>query len=257
MLNLDNLFPKSSIEQQYIIRAPFYTEEKINPVSAEERHRRAMFEIGNTRIGKDGRTYVSIDQNGEYQSCFVSQYSKIIENNIEPKVKNVCIELHNRNYLTFGSCQGHKDSRIRWVGLVFNNKEQKKNFIENVDSFGLKVFWYDNHIDSVERPRKKEPWYADGIRLHIVWDQPYLEGASIDEKREFSYTDNHLTKFWNVQMCRKYEHYETVIMCIGRKIVAENWFEQLKSYINYNEKEIDSITQQLEEKIKLLPLYHG
>lgn len=252
------LIPSSNIEHRYIVRAPYHRSQELQrSFSAEERHRKAMFETGNTKFGPDGRTYVSIGEDGEYQSCFVSQFSPIIDRNIEPKVKNVCLELHKKNYLTFGSCQGHSDSKVRWIGLAFNTLEQKKEFIENVNRLELEIHWYDNHINSTERPSKKEPWYSDGLRLHIVWDRPFLENESITEKRNFPYSDKDLTKFWNLQMCRNYDHYESVIMVIGRKIIYNNWFDQLKTYVKYDEGKIDQITKQLEEKINLIPLYYG
>lgn len=254
---MSSLFPKAAIEQYYRIQSEFYSEVKPVSMSAEQRHRRAMFEIGNTRFGKDGRTFVSIDRNGEYQSCFVSQYSGIIEKNIEPKVRGICLELHKKNYLTFGSCQGHEDTKIRWIGLVFNTLDQKLDFIKNIDDLGLEIYWYDNHINSIERPKKKEPWYSDSCKLHIVWDQPHLEDSSIDEKREFPYSESDLTKFWNVQMSRKYGRYESVIMCIGKKMFYESWIKQLWKDFIYDEKKIDHISKILEEKIKTIPYYEG
>jgi len=225
--------------------------------SSAEMHRRAMFEIGNKYTAPDGRRYVSVDSNGEYQSCFVSQYSKIIYNNIEPKVKGVCKALHDKGYLTFGSCQGHSDSKIRWIGLVFNTVTQKQEFIKNVNSFNLDIHWYENHLDSKERPQKQEPWYSDVVKLHIVWDNCSLENASIDEKRNYPYTDADLTKFWNIQMARRYDHYESVLLVIGRKMVYENWIKQLWTYCTYDVNYIDTVTLQLEEKLSLLPLYEG
>jgi hypothetical protein len=250
------LIHKSAIE--YNIQAPYYQAAATSEsVSVKEMHRRAMFEVGNTQTGKDGRTYVSIDRDGEYQSCFVSQYSKIIEKNIEPKIAAVCRALHNKNYLTFGSCQGHSDSKLRWVGLVFNTKEQKSEFVRSVDQLELPVYWYDNHINTVERPCKKLPWYVDGLKLHIVWNSTHLQNASTSERREYPYTDSDLTNFWNLQMSRQYQHYESVILTIGKKIIADNCFEQLYAYLNYNESEIDKITKKLEEGIALIPEYYG
>jgi hypothetical protein len=254
---MSSLIPKNITEHHYVIRAQSQNEVKPLSISAEERHRKAMFEIGNTRVGKDGRTFVAIDTNGEYQSCFVSQYSNIIDKNIEPKIKGVCLELHKKNYLTFGSCQGHEDSKMRWVGIVFNTVEQKNEFIKNIDELSLKIYWYDNIINSVERPRKKEPWYSDSCKLHIVWDQSHLENASIEEKREFPYTESDLTKFWNLQMGRNYNRYESIIMCIGKRMLYNNFFEQLWKNFTYDELKINKITAELEEKIKTIPAYCG
>ncbi len=254
------IIPNSPTEQQYVIphyipHRKMFVQEKHQPI--EENHRKAMFEIGNTRFGKDGRTYVKVDENGEYQSCFVSQYSRIIDQNIEPGVRAVCQALHDKNYLTFGSCQGHTDSKFRWVGLVFNTKDQKEEFIKSVDDLRLDIYWHDNHINSVERPAKNVPWYADGFMLHINWDNPNVENSPTTVKREFPYTDKELTKFWNIQMCRTYDHYESVMMIIGRRVVESNFLKQLYSYLTYNEDKIDLITKQFEQKIKLLPPYYG
>jgi hypothetical protein len=232
------------------------TEKKLS-ISTSEMHRKAMFEIGNTYTSSDGRTYVSIDQNGEYQSCFVSQYSNIIDTNIEPKIRGVCKALHKRGYLTFGSCQGHEDSKLRWVGVVFNTSDQKQKFIYEINAFDLDIHFYDNHINSKQRPKKSEPWFSDSVTLHIVWNQPSLENCSIDEKRNYPYTDAELTKFWNIQMGRCYTHYESVIFTIGRQMVYDNWWKDFIIRWRYDVSYIDSITKTLEEKIYSLPYYDG
>ena len=254
------IIPNSPVEQEYVIphyipHRKMFAQQKY--LSIEEKHRMAMFDIGNTRFGKDGRTYVSVDADGEYQSCFVSQYSRIIDKNIEPGVRGICQALHQKNYLTFGSCQGHADSKLRWIGLVFNTKDQKEEFIKNVDNLGLEIYWYDNHINTMERPKKSLPWYADGLILHIVWDNPMLEKQTTSTRRDFPYTDNDLTKFWNIQMCRRYDHYESVILTIGKRVVESNCLKQFYSHFTYDEKRIDRITKQFEEKINLLPSYYG
>lgn len=251
------LIPETPPGYHHVIKKESYQQSKAEEFSPEDRHRRAMFEIGNTKFAKDGRTYVSRDPDGEYQSCFVSQYSKIIDRNIEPKVRGVCHELHKKNYLTYGSCQGHSDSKLRWVGLVFNTIEQKYKFINSIDKLNLDIFWYDNHIDSEERPKRTEPWYVDGLTLHIVWDQPCLENSTILDKRDCPYTDKELTKFWNLQMCRSYDHYESVVMVIGRKIQESNFIKQFWTEFRYNEDKIEEVTKSLEEKIKLIPPYDG
>lgn len=244
-------YQKSQSQQQQIKQ----TAQK--NLSAAQRHYKAMYEIGNTKIGQDGRTYVKIDERGEYQSCFVSQYSKIIDKNLEPGVKKLCQALHQKGYLTFGSCQGHPNLKLRWVGLVFNTVEQKQQFIDAVDLLGLDIFWYDHHINTVERPSKKLPWYVDGIELHIVWNNTAFEDQSIDTTRELPYTDKELTQFWNLQMCRNYDHYESVILTIGRPVIAKNCFDQLWTYLTYDLDQIDKVTKQLEQAIDLLPDYIG
>lgn len=64
--------------------------------SLEEMHRWALFNLGNTKSGEDGRTYVYIYKEGRYVSRFVSQYSKIIVDNIEPQIR---LPFKNRNLL--------------------------------------------------------------------------------------------------------------------------------------------------------------
>lgn len=232
--------------------------QKVDLKTAEDMHRYAMFVKGNTETGPDGRRYTHIDEDGEYQSCFVSQYSPIIDDNLEPKIKKVCQLLHNKGYLTFGSCQGHADSLDRWVGLVFNNKEQKQKFIDEVNKFGLEVYWYDNFLNTKEEPRDPDPWYSDeGGFLHIVWDAPELTDLSVDYKRNKPYTKQELTKFWNIQMCRQYDSYEAIVMWIGFKRVGDTLLDHLYHRIRFNWKHVDKVTKQLEDKLLTLSSYDG
>ena len=118
------------MKSQYEITVPYYQQQESNEPqlnSAEDGHRYAMFVKGNDHL-INGRTYCFQDEDGNYVSTFVSQYSDIIEQNLEPRVKEGVLALHAKGYLTFTSCQGHDDSKHRYIGVVFNNKEQKKEF---------------------------------------------------------------------------------------------------------------------------------
>jgi len=232
-------------------------EEEDLPLTPEEKHKRAMFEIGNTKTGTDGRTYLYKDDHGRYVSSYVSQYSNIIDDNIEPKIRETCKRLHDKGYLTFGSCQGHSNSKLRWIGLVFNDQEQKQKFIDTVDSFGLDIYWYDNHINTVERPKKPEPWYWDGINVHIVWNSSHLEKASVLDQMDKPYTEKNLTDFWNIQMCRNYDRYESVVMAFGFCTWNKSFFERLKHAFTFNWKHVDFTTKQFNSKISKLDTYIG
>ena len=72
------------MKSQYEIVAPFYQQQESNEPelhSAEDGHRYAMFVKGNDHL-INGRTYCFKDEDGNYVSTFVSQYSDIIEDNL-------------------------------------------------------------------------------------------------------------------------------------------------------------------------------
>ena len=163
----------------------------------EQVHRYAMFVEGNPFL-KDGRTYVEKDEDGNYISSFVSQYSNIIKDNLEPGVKEAVLKLNEKGYLTFTSCQGHDDSKYRYIGVLFNTVEQKRQFISEVDNLWCDIHWYDNIINSVERPAKPNKSKGN-ITIHIVWDDQDYNDTTQAERRNKTYTDLELTKFWNVQ----------------------------------------------------------
>ena len=222
----------------------------------EAQHRWAMFVEGNTRKCEDGRVYTEIDKNGNYISTFVSQYSDIIRENLEPGVKEAVLKLHEKGYLTFTSCQGHEGENNRYIGLLFNTKEQKQEFINNVKKLKCNVYWYDNVINSVERPAKKCPWYAKGaISIHIVWDDlSYIE-KSRTERRQRAYTDLELTKFWNVLTCRSYQHYEAIILSFGYRMVERNLLEFAWKHYFYNYNKVSNAYEDFCSKINELPEY--
>ena len=172
-------------EQQYI------QEEKIPELyTAEDRHHYAMFVKGNEHFDS-GRTYVFKDEFGNYVSSFVSQYSDIMEKNLEPGVKDAVLALQEKGYLTFTSCQGHADSKHRHIGVVFNTKEQKGQFMKEMKDLRCDIHWYNNTINTVEQPRKSVPWWSEGgITLHIVYDNNDFNNVSQMERREKPYTDD-------------------------------------------------------------------
>lgn len=201
----------------------------------EDGHRYAMFVQGN-KYNIGGRTYIFQDDHGEYVSSFVSQYSKIIEKNLEPLVKEAVLALHKKGYLTYTSCQGHKRASHRYIGVVFNTKEQKEKFIKDVNDLKCDIYWYDNAINTVERPCQHVPGWADVITLHVVYDDYTFKDSPIVDRREKPYTDEQLTKFWNIQMCRNYDHYESIIMCFGYPMLEKNLWERIKKllFFDYN-----------------------
>lgn len=222
----------------------------------EDQHRWAMFVEGNPHRGEDGRTYVRIDEDGNYISTFVSQYSDIIRENLEPGVKEAVLKLHEKGYLTFTSCQGHEDTKYRYIGVLFNTKEQKQEFIDNVNKFNCDIHWYDNVINSVERPAKPSPWYAEGaISIHVVWDdQSYLDSTQI-ERRKRPYTDLELTKFWNILTCRSYQNYEAIVFSFGYRMVERSLLEVAWKHFFYKEDKVTDAYNDFCKKINLLPEY--
>jgi len=222
----------------------------------EEQHRWAMFVEGNTHTGEDGRTYTDIDKDGNYISTFVSQYSDIIRENIEPGVKDAVLKLHEKGYLTFTSCQGHEDSKYRYIGVLFNTKEQKQEFINNVNAFNCNIHWYDNVINSIERPCKPIPNYAEGaITIHVVWDDKSYHDSTRIERRQRPYTDLELTKFWNILTCRNYSNYEAIVFSFGYRLMERNLVEVAWKHFFHNDNKVFDAYDDFCSKIDELPEY--
>ena len=222
----------------------------------EEQHRWAMFVEGNTHTGEDGRTYTDIDKDGNYISTFVSQYSDIIRENIEPGVKDAVLKLHEKGYLTFTSCQGHEDSKYRYIGVLFNTKEQKQEFINNVNAFNCNIHWYDNVINSIERPCRPIPNYAEGaITIHVVWDDKSYHDSTRIERRQRPYTDLELTKFWNILTCRNYSNYEAIVFSFGYRLMERNLVEVAWKHFFHNDNKVFDAYDDFCSKIDELPEY--
>lgn len=233
------------------------TQEEVLLRSPEDCHRYAMFVKGNDHL-INGRTYVFKDEHGNYVSTFVSQYSDIIKKNLEPGVRDAVLALHEKGYLTFTSCQGHNDSKHRYIGVVFNTQEQKQQFMDEMNSLNCNIHWYDNVINSTERPAKEVPWWSDGgITLHIIWDDNSFSKVSQMERRERPYTDEELTKFWNVQMWRNYKHYEAIVFSFGYPMVEKNIWERLHKLFFYDQNKVEKAYKDFLTKFHKLTNYEA
>jgi|TARA_R100001463_G_scaffold13745_2_gene36737 hypothetical protein len=222
----------------------------------EAQHRWAMFVEGNPYRGEDGRTYTDIDEDGNYISTFVSQYSDIIRENLEPGVKEAVLKLHEKGYLTFTSCQGHEGENDRYIGVLFNTKEQKQEFIKNINALKCNIHWYDNVINSLERPCKEFPKYAEGaITIHVVWDDQSYHDTTRIERRKRPYTDLELTKFWNVLTCRNYSNYEAIVFSFGYRMVERNFLEFAWKHFFYNKNKVLDAYSDFCSKVDTLPEY--
>ena len=214
-----------------------------------------MFVKGNDHM-INGRTYCYKDEDGNYVSSFVSQYSDIIEQNLEPRVRDGVRALHEKGYLTFTSCQGHDDSKHRYIGIVFNTKEQKKDFIKNIDNLHCDIHWYDNAINTAERPCKEVPWWSDGgITLHIVYDDLLYHHAPQQRRRDKPYTDLDLTKFWNIQTNRNYNHYECVVLSFGYSMVEKSIWDRIYKWLFYKQNKVEDAYEEFLTKAQYLPDY--
>ena len=242
------------MKSQYEIQIPWHSEQQLDSISIDEKHRRAMFIIGN-KLNSEGRTYTHIDDDGEYVSSFVSQYSSIISNNIEPGVRSAVLGLHTKGYLTYTSCQGHADSKHRYIGVVFNTLDQKLRFMLEVEDMGLDIYWFDNAINTVERPCKPSPWWADPKTLHIVYDDSSFENSTIDDRRRKPYTDSDLTRYWNIQMCRSYDHYESIVFSFGYPIVESSIVQKVKKHLTFSWDKVNRATDEFVDNIHKLSYY--
>jgi len=246
------------MKSQYEIVVPYYQQQESNEPqlqNAEDGHRYSMFVKGNDHM-INGRTYCYKDEDGNYVSSFVSQYSDIIEQNLEPRVRDGVRALHEKGYLTFTSCQGHDDSKHRYIGVVFNTKEQKKDFIKNIDNLHCDIHWYDNAINTVERPCKEVPWWSDGgITLHIIYDDLLYHHAPQQTRRDKPYTDLDLTKFWNIQTNRNYNHYECVVLSFGYSMVEKSIWDRIYKWLFYKQNKVEDAYEEFLTKAQYLPDY--
>jgi len=245
------------MKSQYEYQVEYHQEQRSNePIlkTPEDRHRWAMFVEGNKYL-INGRTFNFVDEHGEHISTFVSQYSDIIDNNIEPFVKDAVRGLNEKGYLTYTSCQGHADSLHRYIGVVFNSKAQKNMFMYSVRHLKCDVHFYDNAINTVERPWTPVPWWSDAIRLHIVYDDEMFSNSSIADRRDKPYTDQDLTNFWNIQMNRNYDHYESIIMTFGYPMIEANLWERVKKLFFYNHYRVTSAYYDFCNKLHKLEEY--
>jgi hypothetical protein len=250
----------AGLKSQYEYRIQYeqqYVQEETIPAlnTPEDCHKYAMFVKGNEHFD-NGRTYVFKDEFGKYVSTFVSQYSDIMEKNLEPGVRDAVLALQQKGYLTFTSCQGHADSKHRYIGVVFNDKAQKGQFMHEMKDLRCDIHWYDNTINSEERPCKNIPWWSEGgITLHIVYDDHNYDNMSQMERREKPYTDEELTKFWNIQMWRNYKHYECIVFSFGYPMVEKSIWERIHKYFFYNQFKVESAYKDFLLKVDKLTEY--
>ena len=247
---------KSQYEYVVEYQQVYSQQEEPDLRTAEDGHRYAMFVKGNKHL-INGRTYIFKDDLGQHVSTFVSQYSPIIDKNLEPEVKDAVLALHDKGYLTYTSCQGHDDSKHRYIGVVFNTKAQKHKFMNEMRKLKCDIYWYDNAINSIERPCELVPWWSDGVTLHIVYDDFSFANSTISDRRDKPYTDEELTKFWNIQMCRNYDHYESIIFSFGYPMVEKNLWERIKKFFFYNHYKVTSAYHDFLNKAFLLETYEG
>lgn len=179
--------------------------------SMEEVHKDSLYNHYNTRKGQDGRTYTKIDKDGNYISHYVSPYAKKFWSgmNVEPKIESVVRALWEKGYLTFTSCQGHKGSPMRYVGITFVNDEERDKFIKKMSH--LPVTWHYNCINPIDDPLEHD----DGNWMRMQWDQEDTSTKTQSDFTEKRYTKQQLTDFWNIMFSRGYKQYSPVVMCIA------------------------------------------
>jgi hypothetical protein len=219
---------KQGIQNFQLKSAPTFKNE-------EEGLRWQFFNIGNPYLSEDGRTYNAIDKNGRYISNFVSQYSPIIENNIEPKIKNLVRSFHKKGYLTVGSCQAHSLKERRWISFVFDSDESRTQFVNKIKISKISCFFeYDIPLE----PR-------DGDLNDFVADESYK------------------SKIWSILVHRQYETFFQLRLVFGpelkeRRFSFLNKLEELKYEQIYSRYRLEKDTQRLISFVdSKLPPYTG
>jgi len=237
-----NRFNPPAIVEEYV--APEHAlslKPEKNFKNAKEMYDWAFFHLSNPYRGEDGRTYYAIDKNGNYLSHYVSQYSKNIDDNLEPKIAPVVKALHSRKYLTAGSCQGHKAGDRRWVRVLFYSENARESFIEDLS--------------------------ASGVPLSFDTELPKMRQSS-DQSKVLEYDEQYLTDMWNALVCRRYERFYSVRVIIAntsslvfpqsrgpfwtrvRYHVRRFWFDYLVRWFL-----LDRYTRKLSEHIRGMPEY--
>ena len=201
--------------------------------------------------GKDGRTYNYIDSNGEYVSSFLSPYNPQLLDNVEPLIRPLIAVLINKGYLTAGSYQGHpEDYKFdRWVTVAFISQEERKKFIDTVDSFGLPVYWYFNFLNFKESPKLLET--RDGYTMSVnILD---IVPGTVDAQQKLKYSRKDLTEYWNIMFSRNYSEYWAVKMCICSCLGDISFYNKIKIGLQWPFR--NYYTNKLVLKLQILEKY--
>ena len=178
---------------------------------------RSFFQNTNKFKGIDGRTFDYIDENGEYVSSRVSPYSLFIEDNLEPKIKDVVLVLLKKGYLTTDSCQGHSDRKYRFVNVAFNTQQQLEKF---------KKFISINKFISFEEIDLREPQKNGYV---VVYDQCGNNNQSIEKMKKNSSSYGDCVDYFNMMFLRDYDNY----FLLKVKISDGESFSPIKRVIYY------------------------
>lgn len=237
---LKNLIP----EQAAVTESSKASQGRTSEIQSEALHRYALFNSPIKLRGKDGRTYDYQDENGKFVSHFISQYSPLIADNLEPGVKLLVRSLHAYGYLTLGSCQGHEDSQFRWVTMVFTQPDDMIAFKNLINSFNLPVSWFENFLNFREKPRIHED---DSFQLNFTWDQKTDSHRSIENLARQGYTEDELTRYLNIMYSRNETKYYLTKMVVASKLGEKTMWETLKWKLIYRKRE--EITEKLVAEI--------
>lgn len=231
--------------------APSRAEQKQQQIEFRDKLHQQLFHGEIKLRAADGRTYNRIDSDGEYVSSFLSPYNRKILDNVEPGVRSLVSALINRGYLTAASCQGHSDQRTRFVMIAFGSELERQQFVKDVDSFKLPVYWYYNFVNAVDGA--KLPETREGITLSInMRDRTY---DTIANQRAQGYTLQDLTDFWNIMFARNYSNYWAVKMCICSQPGDCSRWTQFKTLLQWPLR--NYWTRKLAAQLKTLPYYQG
>jgi hypothetical protein len=203
----------------------------------------SLFKGTNKCVGKDGRTYQYIDENGEYVSARVSPYSSNIFNNIEPGVKDLVLTLISKGYLTCSSCQGHSDRKYRFVSIAFNTKEQLNDFKSSIESFRLPVVFKFHNL--------KDPY--DDFKLIYNQSKYKNQKLSVEDYKSIAVDYIDKVNYFNLMFFRSYEDYHLLELRIASSPDYDNLlWKRIITYPYYTILYFfrDRYTKMLTNKIK-------
>ena len=82
-----------------------------------------------------------------------------------------------------------------------------------------------------------------------------MQGAPQQTCREKPYTDDELTKFWNIQSNRNYEHYECIVFSFGYPMVEKSFWKAMQKYFFYDHSKVKEAYSDFLTKVSKLSDY--
>lgn len=198
---------------------------------------------------KNGRINYEMED-GSLGAVSVSPYSETFLNNIEPKILDLVVALHQKRYLTCSSCEGHGPTFRRYVTLAFGDDESRdyvKSMIESLKLYGVKCRLY-NSLANVT------------FGQNGTTNKPIMTSAKVrTEEEKLQLADDNEIEVFNIQFHRNYSNYYFMEVVISDAISWEKegftiecrklWYKLVKIfYCDFATKKITNLINSKEFK---------